>query len=253
MRGLYGLAWRGLRARPLRTTLTIVGVALGVAVLYAGLATDAGVDAAIRRAVDGLVGRADLRVAAFDETGLSDTAVGVIEQTPGVAVAAPSFERTTYLGTGEFGPGPLPAPVTLAGIDPAREPRIHDLSLTDGAALTSAGDPAALVSPTLARQDGLTIGSRLGIQGIDEPVYLQVSGILVGDGPWAGLTGRVVVTTLPIARSVFGADGVTRVDLTLAERADPQAVIDSLETRLTSEPFVVSTPDDIAASMQAST
>jgi putative ABC transport system permease protein len=253
MRGLYGLAWRGLRARPLRTTLTIVGVALGVAVLYAGLATDAGVDAAIQRAVDGLVGRADLRVAAFDETGLSDTAVGVIEQTPGVAVAAASFERITYLGTGEFGPGPLPAPVTLAGIDPAQEPRIHDLSLTDGAALTSAGDPAALVSPTLARQDGLTIGSRLGIQGIDEPVYLQVTGILVGDGPWAGPTGRVVVTTLPIATSVFGADGVTRVDLTLAEGVDPDTVIDSLETRLTSEPFVVSTPDDIAASMQAST
>ena len=64
MRGLHGLAWRGLRARPMRTTLTTIGVALGVAVLYAGLATNAGIGAAVDRAVGTLVGRADLRVAA---------------------------------------------------------------------------------------------------------------------------------------------------------------------------------------------
>ena len=253
MRGLYGLAWRGLRARPLRTTLTTLGVALGVAVLYAGLATNAGVDAAVVRAVDALVGRADLRVSAFDETGLSDTTLTVIDQTPGVDVAAPSLERSTYLGTGDFGPGPLPAPVTLVGIEPAREDRIHDLSLAAGSSLVPAGDPSALVTATLARQDRLTVGSRLGIQGIDEPVYLRVAGILAGDGPWGGASGRAVVTTLPTARSVFGADGVTRVDLTLADGTDPQIVMDSLEARLVSEPFVVSTPEDIASSMQAST
>jgi putative ABC transport system permease protein len=253
MRGLYGLAWRGLRARPLRTTLTTIGVALGVAVLFAGLATNAGVDAAVHRAVGALVGRADLRVAGFDETGLSDAALGVIEETPGVDVAAPSFEQQTYLGSGAFGPGPLPAPVTLVGIDPVREARIHDLSTASGSGLPSAGDPAALVSATLARQDGLSVGSRLGMQGIDQPVYLRVAGILSGDGPWAGATGRAVVTTLAVARSVFGAAGVTRVDLRLATGVDPQTVIDALETRLVSEPFVVSTPLDIAASMQAST
>ena len=253
MRGLYGLAWRGLRARPLRTTLTTLGVALGVAVLYAGLATNAGVDAAVVRAVDALVGRADLRVSAFDDTGLSDTTLSVIDQTPGVDVAAPSLERSTYLGTGDFGPGPLPAPVTLVGIEPAREDRIHDLSLAAGSSLVPAGDPSALVTATLARQDRLTVGSRLGIQGIDEPVSLRVAGILAGDGPWGGASGRAVVTTLPTARSVFGADGVTRVDLTLADGTDPQIVMDSLEATLVSEPFVVSTPEDIASSMQAST
>ena len=253
MRGLHGLAWRGLRARPLRTTLTTIGVALGVAVLYAGLATNAGVDAAVDRAVDALVGRAELRVAAFDEQGLSDTAVAVIEETPGVVLAAPTFERRTYLGTGLFGPGPLPAPVTLVGIDPVREPRLHEIGLASGRALTTAGDAVALVSATLAREDGLSVGSRVGIQGIDEPVDLRVAGILAGDGPWAGPGGRAVVTSLPTARSVFGADGVTRVDLDLADGADARAVIDSLEARLVSEPFVVSTPSDLAASMQAST
>ena len=36
---LTDLAFRSLRARPLRTVLSVLGVALGVAVLFAGLAT----------------------------------------------------------------------------------------------------------------------------------------------------------------------------------------------------------------------
>ena len=136
--------------------------------------------------------------------------------------SAPSFERRTYLER-RFGPGPLPAPVT-PGIDPEREPRIHDLTLTFGQGLGSAGDPNALVSATLAREDGLSIGSRLGIEGIDEPVYLRIGGILAGDGP-GGANGWAVITTLPIARSVFGADagGATRVDLEIADGIDSSA------------------------------
>ncbi len=68
-RGLDRLAWRGLWARPLRTGLTMAGVALGVAVVFAGLATDAGIGAAIDRSVAAMVGRADLRIAAFGDTG----------------------------------------------------------------------------------------------------------------------------------------------------------------------------------------
>jgi putative ABC transport system permease protein len=253
MRGLHGLAWRGLRARPLRTALTTIGVALGVAVLYAGLATNAGIGAAVDRAVSTLVGRAELRVAAFGETGLSEATLATIRGTAGVDVAAPSFERKTYLGTGLFGPGPLPAPVTLVGIDPELEPRIHDLSLAAGLPLAPSDAPSALVSATLAREDGLSVGSRVGLQGIDAPIYLRVAGILAGDGPWAGATGRAVVTHLPVAQAVFGADGLTRIDLGLAAGTDPAAVIDALEATLLAEPYVVSSPRDLATAMEAST
>ncbi len=252
MRGLHGLAWRGLRARPLRTSLTTVGVALGVAVLYAGLATNAGIGAAVDRAVGTMVGRADLRIIAFGETGLSETTLATIEGTPGVDVAAPSFEQRTYLGTGLFGPGPLPAPVTLVGIDPVLEPRIHDLTLASGSPLGPGDDPSALVSATLAREDGLSVGARLGLQGVDAPVYLRVAGILAGDGPWAGATGRAVVTRLHVAQSVFGAHGLTRVDLDLADGTDPAAVIERLQATL-AEPYVVSSQRDLAAAMEAST
>ena len=95
---LTNLAFRSLRARPLRAVLSTLGVALGVAVLFAGMATSAGVDASVRSTVNDLVGRSDLRVAAFGETGLSPETVALIGGTPGVAIAAPALERRTYLG-----------------------------------------------------------------------------------------------------------------------------------------------------------
>jgi putative ABC transport system permease protein len=252
VRGLHGLAWRGLRARPLRTSLTTIGVALGVAVLYAGLATNAGIGAAVDRAVGTMVGRADLRIAAFGETGLTKESRAAVAAVPGVEVAAPAFEQRTYLGTGLFGPGPLPPPVTIVGIDPTLEPRIHDLTLAAGESLPADGMTEALVTATLAREDGITVGDRLGIQGVDAPLYLQVSGILAGDGPWSGVTGRAVITHLPVAQSVFGAEGITRIDLDLADGTDPTTVIETLQSTL-AEPFVVSSPRDLAAAMEAST
>ena len=171
---------------------------------------------------------------------------------PGVEVAAPAFEQRTYLGTGLFGPGPLPPPVTIVGIDPTLEPRIHDLTLAAGESLPADGMTEALVTATLAREDGITVGDRLGIQGVDAPLYLQVSGILAGDGPWSGVTGRAVITHLPVAQSVFGAEGITRIDLDLADGTDPTTVIETLQSTL-AEPFVVSSPRDLAAAMEAST
>jgi putative ABC transport system permease protein len=264
MRGLHALAWRSLLARPLRTALSIAGVALGVAVLFAGLATSAGVDAAIDRTVASLIGRADLRVAAFGETGLSTRSMDQIAGTPGVLVTAPALERQTYLGADAIGPdavGPgdgLPPPVTVVGFDPATEGRLHDLSLASGSALadarhTDSSTAPALVSARLAHDDGLAIGSELTILGPFGPTPLHVAGILAADGPWAATDGRALLVPLPVAQAAFHDPGVTRVHLGLADGADATTVIDALATRLDTQPYVVTTPADLTGTMRAAT
>ena len=254
MHGLHALAWRGLRARPLRSILTMSGVALGVAVLFAGLATDAGIQASVDRTVAGLVGKADLRVAAFGEAGLTRATLDTIAATPGVAVAAPTFERRTYLGLDLLGPGDaLPAPVTVVGIDPVAEPALHDLTLRAGAPLDRLDEPSALVSATLAHDDGLIVGSELTIQGPEAPTTVRVIGILAGDGPWAGVTGRAVVVPLGTAQAAFAETGLSRVDIGLADGADATAVTDALQRSLLSQPYVLSSPRDLGAAMRAST
>ncbi len=97
MRRLSSLAWRSLGARTLRSLLTIAGVALGVAVLFASLSAGASMDAAVDRAASDEMGRAVLRVGALEEHGLSPTAVEVVERAAGVSVAAPALQRKTYL------------------------------------------------------------------------------------------------------------------------------------------------------------
>ncbi len=250
---LTDLAWRSLLARPLRSMLSALGVALGTAVLLAGLATNAGIEAAVISAVRDQVGQTDLRVATFGESGLSRETVEIIAATPGVAVVAPALQRRTYLGA-EVGAGEvLRAPVTVLGIDPAAETQLHDLTLVAGSPLRDQDEPSALISERLAREDGLALGAPLTMQGAGDRVSYRIIGILAGDGPLSGAFGRTVVVPLRTAQGVFDESRVTRVDLGLAGDADAGVVSELLEARLLSEPYVLSSPQDIAVGLRAST
>lgn len=261
MRGLVPYAWRSLVARPARTLLTVFGIAIGVAVLVAALAVNAGLDASIDRTVASLVGRADLRVAAFTESGLSGETQAAVDGVPGVVLTAPAIERRSFLAprTGR----PLATdPVTVLGIDPAREPRVRDLVLASGSALADPGEPGALVSERLAAAEGLDLGSELGILGAGAPVRVRVVGILAGDGPALGSAGRTVVLPIATAAALAGSDetpepgaapsGITRIDVLLAAGADVAMVTAGLEAALTAEPYVLSVPRDVAATLRAS-
>ena len=263
MRGLVPYAWRGLVARPTRSILTILGIAIGVAVLVASLATSAGLDASVDRTVASLVGRADLRVAAFAETGLSGATLTALDGVPGVALTAPAIERRTFLAATPGRPTPTD-PVTVLGIDPTCEPRVRDLPLVAGEPLDAADGPGALVTERLAATDGLSLGSELSILGAGAPVTVTVTGILEGDGPAVGSGGRTVVLPIGTAARLALADGdpeppagppggMTRIDVVLAAGADLGAVTAAIEATLVTEPYVLSVPRDIAASLRAST
>ena len=250
---LTTLAFRSLRARPARVALSVLGVALGVAVLFAGLATNAAVETSVGTTVRELVGRADLRVAAFGETGLSAETVAAIAGTPGVAVAAPALERRTYLGPGLDAGAALPPPVTVLGIDPTIDGRLHDLALVAGSALADPTEHSALITERLAAQDGLTLGSPITMQGAADGITYRVVGIVAGDGPLTGAFGRTVIVPLATEQAVFATTGVSRVDIGLAPGTDAATASSALEARLTSQPYVLSSPKDLAAALRAST
>lgn len=250
---LTRLAWRTLLARPLRSVLSSLGVALGVAVLFAGLATNASIESSIDSTVADLVGRSQLRVAAFAETGLSTETLQAIADTPGVAVTAPALQRRTYVLPDIDARAVLPPPVTVLGIDPSAEPRLHDLHLIAGSLLREPNEPSAMISERLAEEDGYALGSPLALQGGGDRVTYRVIGILAGDGPLNGAFGRIVVVPLQTAQAVFGETAVTRVDVGLAAGAEVATVSGALEDRLRLEPYVLSTPPEIAAELRAST
>ncbi len=254
MRGLAGLAWRSLVARRLRTALTVGGVMLGVAVLVAAVMTNAGIAASAERTAASLVGRADLRVTAFGDGGLGPDTVAAIASTPGVVVAAPVLERRTFLGAASTSGG-LPAAVTVLGIDPGADARLHDTHLVAGTGLVDAarGAAVALITARLATADGLAVGSTLVILGAGAPARVTVVGIIAGEGPLGAGFERTVVVPLAAAQAVFDGVGVQRVDVGLQPGTDPAAVTRVFEARLLAEPYVVMTRSDLATSLRAST
>jgi putative ABC transport system permease protein len=244
---LTRLAWRTIAARPLRSLLTIVGIGLGVAVLSASLTLGEALDAAVDRTVRDMVGRADLRVSGFLETGLSDESVATIASAPGVVDATAVVEHRTFPSGSPVG-GPVDA-ITVLGIQPGSYLRLHDLPLVAGSGLDAPGEPVALVSEELAASDGYVVGSKLLLLGAGGLTELRVVGILPGLGPVAG-TGRTVVAPIDVVRTAFGLTGATRVDLGLAPDS-LDAVASALETSLT-EPYVLASPADLARNLRAS-
>ena len=253
MGGLTSLAARSLAARRSRTVLSILGIALGVGVLFASLSTEAGIDASVARTVRDLIGRADLRIEAFGETGISAASAAEVADAPGVVVAAPAIERRTYLEPSIEDPDALPDPVTILAIDPVLEVRVRDLPIVEGVALRSPDEFGALITERLAAADGLGIGSEVGIQSPTGPVDLEVVGIVEGDGPSVGSAGRTVIIPIGTARRIYDDDTLSRIDLAVGEGATAAEVAGALELALQNEPYVLSSPRDLATSLRSST
>ncbi len=261
MPGLGRFAWRSLRARPLRTSLSILGIALGVAVLFAALATDAGIDAGVGRTVNDVMGRADLRVGAFEEQGLSAASLAAIRSTPGVMVADPVLEQRTYLQrdaltTATASAGAYASPITVIGVDPALDASsvgLHDLHLDSGRALSAGSTTDLLVPLRLARELGVGVGGTLTILGTNGPTAYRIVGLLSGAGPDPTAGGRGVVVSLASSAALFGSRGASWVDVGLAPAATVDSIADALAQRLTFEPFVLTDRADLATSLRAST
>jgi ABC-type antimicrobial peptide transport system permease subunit len=177
---LTSYARRSLAARPLRSLLTIVGIALGVAVLFAALATNAAIDGAIDRTVHELLGRADLRVEGFTERGLSAASTEAIGDTAGIDGATPILERRTYLAPSVASPPSAepPPPVTVLGIDPITYALVHDLDLA-AVGLDGVTGPGPSSPRRLARQGQVGGNPLLG-----RMAYARADRrVLTGSGP----------------------------------------------------------------------
>ena len=257
MGGLGSYARRSLAARPLRTLLTILGVALGVGVLLAALVTNAGIEGAVDRTVAGIIGRADLRVEGFSETGLSASTLGTIAahrgcRGRGARPRAPDLPRA--------GPRDPPRRGAAGAGDRSRDrPRRRTGRSTTWRSSTARrsprrSGPGALVTERLAAATGLGVGDPIVLSGADGPRSEPIIGILAGDGPLEAADGRTVLVGLGEAETLFGTGAASRVDLIRSLPARrPMRSPGALQARLTQEPYVLSGPVDLARGIRAST
>jgi ABC-type lipoprotein release transport system permease subunit len=121
---LATLAWRGLRARPTRTALAIVGVALGVAVVAATAIIGSSSEQALRGATADLLGSADVRLRAFDDAGFRPRTVQAVRALPDVEAAAAVSERWLTVST-QPGEDEQVFTMLVLGVDPEVEATVR--------------------------------------------------------------------------------------------------------------------------------
>ncbi|HET9879621.1 MAG TPA: FtsX-like permease family protein [Candidatus Limnocylindria bacterium] len=247
---LASLAWRGVVARPLRSALTVAGIAVGVAVVTATLIANQAATDAVRRASQELLGNASLRVRAFDPAGFTPRGVTTLRRIPGVTAAAPVGERRLTITTP---PGPDEQVFSLLalGVDPELEPAVRDPRLVAGSPLSAEDPTGVLLNARWAAEHGQDVGDELRIVGRlpDAPV-LRVIGLVDDLGFGALEQGEVMLVSRSLLdASLANPTPVLAVDVVIGpgREAEVQAALDA-QLR---EPFVVETAADAQARFAA--
>jgi putative ABC transport system permease protein len=102
-----------LRSRFIQEALAAIGIAVGIALLFASQVADTSLDGSVKQLTSGLVGQARLQLEARGPDGLAEELLGEVERLPGVRSAAPVLEAQANV----LGPSGT-QPVELIGANP---------------------------------------------------------------------------------------------------------------------------------------
>jgi putative ABC transport system permease protein len=221
-----------MQYNPLRTGLTILGIAFGVAVFVAIRVTNISTLRAFSDTVDAVSGRTQLQVIA-DVGGIDQSVYPRVRTMPGLAAAVPvvSGYAVAEAMAGEV--------LYVLGIDAFLDPTVREYRfvgrpVSDKEALGQLLDPSTVfLSAAFARRHRLTIGSSLLLSTPRGRQTYTVRGLLASDGPAQALGGNLVVMDLAVAQLAFEKIGrLDRIDLVLASGIAIQILQEALQARL---------------------
>jgi putative ABC transport system permease protein len=223
------LSLRHFLQAPLRTGLTLVGVAIGVATMVGVTSINRSVMDAFRSTVDTVAGRADLTVAG-SQVGFSDEVLEQVRAVPGVTHASGGL---TVVAPVRGSPGES---LYVMGVDllddghfRTYEGADRDLgSLTDDLEFLNSTD-RMLVSERFAREHGLEVGDRFGLMTPGGSQDFIVHALLRESGPIKAFGGSVAVMDVGSAQVAFGRERrLDRIDVAV----DPKVGVEATRQNL---------------------
>jgi len=204
-----------LAHQPARTLLSVAGIALGVALGFGvQLVNHAAVDE-LAAAVRVAAGEADLQVRG-GRSGFPEELYARVARLPGVAIAVPALEL-------EVGMAGSQRTLRVLGVDALRAARLNPaLVADDPARLARLLEPdTVFVSSAAAQAFKLERGSRLALVVGQQPVELEVAGVLSS----SILPGQAALTDIATAQWRLARLGeLNRIDIRLAPGADARQV-----------------------------
>lgn len=213
---LNALVLRPIRREKTRTALTILGIAVGVAVVVAIELANQSALRAFRESVDAIAGRANEQIVP-EVAPLDERVLLTLEPLWSEGVRfAPVIDVEGMLE-------PAQQPIRLLAVDlfsdlHFRDYRYARIETAGGTALgqsLSLFRPDALILPApFAKERGLRIGSRVTLNILGHRAELVVRGILEATGPATAFNGNLAVCDIATAQRAFGLAGkLSRIDL----------------------------------------
>ncbi len=196
-----------LRARLVQECLAVVGIAAGVALLFASQVSSTSLQGSVSQLSRGIVGKASLQLLARGPVGLPQSTLVRVRAIPGVRVAAPLLEAPADA----IGPHGRES-IELVGADTS----LAQLggTLVRHTSLTPFGEIGAVVLPApLARTVGVTkFGEEVTLQldghTAEVPLYAQLSEKQIGQL----VASPIAITQLSYAQQLTGlSNRVSRI------------------------------------------
>jgi putative ABC transport system permease protein len=222
------ISLRHLLDSPLRTLITIVGVAIGVATLVGITAINRSVLQAFRSTIDTVAGKADLTVAA-ESTGMPEDLLETVRQVPGVAhasgaitVVAPvsnSHENLYIMGVDLLDDGFFR---TYEGVDADVGKLGDDLEFLNST-------DRLLLSERFATEHHLKTGDSLELLTPDGARPFVIHALLKETGPLKAFGGAVAVMFFGSLQEAFSRGRtLSRIDVAATDKRE----VDALKARL---------------------
>jgi putative ABC transport system permease protein len=195
---LYLYGWR-LRAHPLQELLAGVGIAAGVALLFAVQVANTSITGSVDRLLSGIVGSADTQVSSVSPNGFTAATAEAVAALPEVDVAAPVLERRAIL-TGPRGSRPF----ELFGVEPSLAALGGTLTRNFGESGLSLPDKGIVVPSELAEAVGVDAGDTATVAVAGRPVRVRISARLGAEQIGDVSSSPLAVATLRYAQEISG-------------------------------------------------
>jgi putative ABC transport system permease protein len=200
----YRRHWRVQRMREL---MAVMGVAAGVALLFAVQVSHRSITGSFEEIAHGLAGRATLEVAGRSPEGFSERVAAEVEHMPGVEVAAPILQQSVIVK----GPKDRRA-LTLVGATGSVTALGGDLSMQFQHASEGTLHGLLILTEPTARAIGAKRGTELSILIGGHAAHLSVGGIVPSSRLGPAAESPLAAAPLPIAQAIGNLPGrITRI------------------------------------------
>lgn len=222
-----------------------MGIAIGVALIFAVAITNKTVISSFQDVVNDLGGSADLQINDIAGGVFKESHVAETEKIEGVAAAAPSIIKIVSLSQkGEN------FPLRLLGIDPGKEEGFRNYRLSEGRFVKDGAD-LVLVS-NWAEDRQVKPGNKVTIGGAGRDLTFKVVGLIKKIGPGAVDDGAAGFIDIDSSRRLFGLSGVTQIDIKTKSGANTADVKKRLKEKLPAG-LLVTRPSEKGAVIESAT